>query len=150
MAALSLTALGVVFGDIGTSPIYALRECFTGKFGITTSSDNILGVLSLMFWALILVVSVKYLYFIFRADNKGEGGVLALTALIMHPERTSTKRRLLIISFGIFAACLLYGDGMITPAISVLSATEGLGVISATFHPYVIPLTIIILTALFV
>ncbi len=149
LAALSLAALGVVFGDIGTSPLYALRECFHGAYGIAPTEDSILGVLSLMFWALTIIVSVKYLSFIFRADNKGEGGVIALTALIHGISASPTKKRLLLISAGIFAACLLYGDGMITPAISVLSAAEGLRIIAPELQKYVIPLTLVILAALF-
>ncbi len=149
LAALSLAALGVVFGDIGTSPLYAIRECFHGDYGVPINEPNVLGVLSLMFWALIAIVSVKYLTFIFRADNNGEGGVIALTALIKGIVSTPTKRRLLLISLGIFAACLLYGDGMITPAISVMSAVEGLTAIAPGTRNLVIPLTMIILAALF-
>jgi KUP system potassium uptake protein len=149
LTTLSLAALGVVFGDIGTSPLYAIRECFHGEYGIAVTRDNILGVLSLMFWALIIIVSIKYLTFIFRADNRGEGGVIALTALIQSVTTSPSRRRLLLIALGIFAACLLYGDAMITPAISVLSAVEGLRVITPEFQQYVIPLTIAILAALF-
>jgi len=149
LAALSLTALGVVFGDIGTSPLYAIRECFHGKYGIAINHENVLGVLSLMFWALTIIVSIKYLTFIFRADNRGEGGVIALTALIRGMTESPSRRRLLMISMGIFAACLLYGDGMITPAISVMSAVEGLKVITPKFQQFVIPMTLIILSALF-
>ena len=144
-----MAALGVVFGDIGTSPLYAIRECFHGEYGIPATSDNILGVLSLMFWALMIIVSIKYLTFVFRADNNGEGGVIALTALIRGITATPSRKRLVLIGVGIFAACLLYGDGMITPAISVLSAAEGLRIISPEFQPYVIPLTLVILAALF-
>ncbi len=149
LAALSLAALGVVFGDIGTSPLYAIRECFHGEFGIAASRDNVLGVLSLMFWALMIIVSIKYLTFIFRADNRGEGGVLALTALIRGIAGSSTGRRRFLIGMGVFAACLLYGDGMITPAISVMSAVEGLKVITPDFKQFVIPLTLVILAGLF-
>jgi len=149
LAALSLVALGVVFGDIGTSPLYAIRECFHGEYGIAATRENVLGVLSLMFWALTIIVSIKYLTFIFRADNRGEGGVIALTALIRGMTESSSGRRRLLISMGIFAACLLYGDGMITPAISVMSAVEGLRVITPEFQQFVIPLTLIILAALF-
>jgi len=143
---LMLAALGVVFGDIGTSPIYALRECFNGEFGIAATPDNILGILSLMFWSLIIIVSIKYLALILRADNQGEGGEIALTALI---HTKMTKSRLFLIGVGIFAACLLYGDGMITPAISVLSAVEGLHVVTPKFQPYIIPITLMILAGLF-
>jgi len=148
---LALGALGVVYGDIGTSPLYAFRESFHHSYGIPTSADNILGVLSLIFWALILVISVKYIAFVMRADNHGEGGILALTALI------GAKRRVMIpgtmrwtmVMLGLFGTALLYGDGMITPAISVLSAVEGLGVATPFFNPYIVPITIVILVALF-
>ncbi len=146
---LSLAALGIVFGDIGTSPLYAIRECFHGEYGIEAAQDNILGVLSLMFWALTIIVSLKYLTFILRADNKGEGGVIALTALLGSGIRSAKKVRRLLILAGIFAACLLYGDGMITPAISVLSAAEGLKIITPDFEPYIIPATMIVLAGLF-
>jgi KUP system potassium uptake protein len=148
---MSLAALGVVFGDISTSPIYAIRECFHGEYGIVPSHGNINGVLSLMFWALVMIVGLKYLIFVFRADNKGEGGVIALTALIRgEVNRPSQSRRKLgIVALGLFAACLLYGDGMITPAISVMSAVEGVGVVTPMFESYVIPLTIAILCGLF-
>jgi KUP system potassium uptake protein len=150
LAQLSLAALGVVFGDIATSPIYAIRECFHGEYGIAVSHANVMGILSLMFWALVMIVGLKYLIFVFRADNRGEGGVMALTALIHGQSGPSRKRRGLgIIGLGLFAACLLYGDGMITPAISVLSAVEGIGIIAPAFHPYVIPVTLAILIGLF-
>ena len=146
---LSLTALGVVYGDIGTSPLYAIRECFFGPHAVTAAPANILGVLSLIFWALILVISVKYLVFILKADNQGEGGILALTALVA-PEKVEVRgQRRLLIYLGLFGAALLYGDGMITPAISVLSAVEGLEIVTPVFAPYVIPLTVVILVALF-
>jgi KUP system potassium uptake protein len=146
---LSLAALGVVFGDIGTSPLYAIRECFHGEYGIAVSPNNVLGVLSLMLWALLMIVTFKYLVFVLRADNQGEGGVLVLTALIKSVTRQKKNSRLTLVSIGLFAACLLYGDGMITPAISVLSAVEGIRVITPVFKPYVIPITIIILGGLF-
>ena len=150
LARLSLAALGVVFGDISTSPIYAIRECFHGEYGIDVSPSNILGILSLMFWALVLIVGLKYLTFVFRANNHGEGGEIALIALIRGKNGPSENRRKLgIIALGLFAACLLYGDGMITPAISVLSAVEGIGVITPVFNRYVIPITIAILVGLF-
>jgi KUP system potassium uptake protein len=148
LATLSLATLGVVFGDIGTSPIYAIRECFHGEYGIPVTHENILGVLSLVFWTLVMIVSFKYLIFIFRADNNGEGGVLALTALIKR-KKIRKSRLLGLISAGLFGACLLYGDGMITPAISVLSAIEGIRIITPVFKPYIVPLTIVILAGLF-
>ncbi|HET9467674.1 MAG TPA: KUP/HAK/KT family potassium transporter, partial [Vicinamibacterales bacterium] len=147
-AALSLAALGIVYGDIGTSPLYALRESFLETHGVTTSTGNILGVLSLIFWSLIIVISLKYLVFVLRADNRGEGGILALTSLAT-PVGALRGGRLALITLGLFATALLYGDGMITPAISVLSAVEGLTVATVFFEPYVIPITIAILIALF-
>lgn len=147
LAVLSLVALGIVYGDIGTSPLYALRECFHGHYGIATSAENILGVLSLMLWALVLVVSVKYLTFIMRADNHGEGGALALTSLVASHFDVAGRRTL--VALGLFAAALLYGDGMITPAISVLSAVEGLSFMAPSLETWVIPATIVILLALF-
>jgi len=148
LAKLSLAALGVVFGDIGTSPLYAIRECFHGEYGIPVTNENILGVLSLMFWALVMIVTFKYLTFVLRADNNGEGGVIALTALL---KRANVKksRGIGLVAVGLFAACLLYGDGMITPAISVLSAVEGIRIITPVFKPYIVPLTIVILAGLF-
>jgi len=148
LAKLSIAALGVVFGDIGTSPLYAIRECFHGEYAIPVTNENILGILSLMFWALIMIVTFKYLTFVFRADNNGEGGVIALTALLKRAKITK-KRRIGLAAVGLFAACLLYGDGMITPAISVLSAVEGIRIITPVFKPYIIPLTIVILAGLF-
>ncbi len=147
---LSIAALGVVFGDIGTSPLYAIKECFYGEYGIGVTPANIFGVLSLIFWALTVVVSVKYLAFVLTADNNGEGGIIALTSLVnpKNPKRTGRKR-LILITVGIFAASLLYGDGMITPAISVMSAIEGLEVLTDKFSPFVVPITIAILTFLF-
>lgn len=144
---LSIGALGVVYGDIGTSPLYALRECFSGHYGLAPTHDNVLGVLSLIFWSLIIVVTIKYLVVILRADNDGEGGILALMALVKPSGKT--KVGMIIVSLGIFGAALLYGDGVITPAISVLSAVEGLNIATPFFEPYIIPLTVIILFCLF-
>jgi KUP system potassium uptake protein len=149
LATLSLAALGVVFGDIGTSPLYAIRECFHGEYGISVTPDNVLGVLSLLFWAIILIVSLKYLTFIMKADNEGEGGILALTALIISHSRKSKNERWFLVGIGLFGASLLYGDGMITPAISVLSAVEGVKIIAPAFGGMVIPVTIAVLAALF-
>ncbi|MFL5560178.1 MAG: potassium transporter Kup [Gemmatimonadaceae bacterium] len=146
---LAIAALGVVYGDIGTSPIYAMREALHGVHGVAPTHDNVLGLLSLIFWALILVISVKYLVFVMRADNAGEGGMIALTALVTPATPTARRRRLLLVLVGLFGASLLYGDGMITPAISVLSAVEGLEVATPLFTAYVIPITIAILVALF-
>ena len=147
---LSLGALGVVYGDIGTSPLYALNACFFGTYPVSVNPHDVLGVLSLIFWSLIIVVSIKYVSFILRADNRGEGGILALLALL-EPWRMSTGTRRTMLTFlGIFGAALLYGDGMITPAISVLSAIEGLKVATPSLAHYVIPLTILVLFILFV
>jgi KUP system potassium uptake protein len=144
-----LAALGVVYGDIGTSPLYAVRECFAGPHGYPPTPENVLSVLSLIFWALIVVVSVKYLVFVMRADNHGEGGILALMALVAGSGRRRKVDRQVLVMLGLFGAALLYGDGMITPAISVLSAVEGLKVATPVFQPYVIPITIGILIGLF-
>jgi len=149
--ALSLGALGVVYGDIGTSPIYAIRESFHIGHGIEVSPANTLGILSLIFWSLIVVISLKYLLLVMRADNDGEGGIIALTALVMPrhgPSRGVGARRILVLT-GLFGAALLYGDSMITPAISVLSAIEGLEVVTPALEPYVIPITLGILVGLF-
>ncbi|HYO70908.1 MAG TPA: potassium transporter Kup [Archangium sp.] len=150
VATLALGALGIVYGDIGTSPLYALRECFSGPHRVEPTHGNVLGVLSLVFWALIVVVSVKYLVFVMRADNRGEGGILALMALAMQRKRgEEVKVRPVVVTLGVFGAALLYGDGLITPAISVLSAVEGLSVATPFFEPYIQPLTIAILVGLF-
>jgi KUP system potassium uptake protein len=147
---LAIGALGVVYGDIGTSPLYAIKECVTQPYGVAPVAANILGVLSLVFWSLTLVVSLKYLTFVMRADNEGEGGVLALLALVASRDPTMQKRRRrILIMLGLFGAALLYGDGVITPAISVLSAVEGLEMVTTTFSPYVVPITCLILVALF-
>jgi KUP system potassium uptake protein len=147
---LSLAALGVVYGDIGTSPIYALRESLHGTHGVPPTSENVFGLLSLVFWALIIVISIKYLAFVMRADNCGEGGMIALTALVTPDSaRARLRRRRLLVLVGLFGASLLYGDSMITPAISVLSAIEGLEMVTPIFAPYVIPITIAILIGLF-
>jgi len=149
LSALTLTAIGVVFGDIGTSPIYALRESFHPSHGIPATPENILGVLSLIFWSLIIVISVKYLGVVMRADNRGEGGIIALTALVSPPGKEIGGRRHILVLVGLFGAALLYGDSMITPAISVLSAVEGLEVTTHGLHLFVIPITVGILIALF-
>ena len=149
LAALSLAALGVVYGDIGTSPIYAMRESLHGAHGVPPTPANVLGLLSLIFWALIIVISVKYLTFVMRADNCGEGGMIALTALVTPTSAKARRRRRLLVLVGLFGASLLYGDSMITPAISVLSAVEGLSVVTPVFSPYVIPITVAILVGLF-
>jgi KUP system potassium uptake protein len=149
LLSLSLLALGIVYGDIGTSPLYAMRECFYGSHPVALTPANVLGILSLIFWSLVLVVMVKYHIYVLRFDNRGEGGILALMGLVgMDKERSAAVRRVLIV-LGVFGAALLYGDGMITPAISVLSAVEGLEIATPFFKPYVIPLTILVLIVLF-
>lgn len=145
--ALGLTALGVVYGDIGTSPLYALHQAFFGEAAFTPDKANVLGVLGLIFWALVIVISLKYLLFVLRADDKGEGGILALMTLI---GRTGARKgRGVVIGLGLFGAALLYGDGIITPAISVLSALEGLEQAAPALEPAVIPATLGVLIALF-
>lgn len=146
---LCLTVLGVVYGDIGTSPLYAFRECFYGSHSVPASPENILGILSLVFWALTFVISIKYLLFLMRADNRGEGGILALLALITPARNLSAVQRRFLIPLGIFGAALLYGDGVITPAISVLSAVEGLKLAEPALNGVVLPITILILVSLF-
>ena len=149
LALLSLTALGIVYGDIGTSPLYAVRESFLPSHGLAVTPANVFGVLSLIFWSLVLVISVKYLIFVLRADNRGEGGILALAALCTPMVVRRRGGRWWLIMLGLFGTALLYGDGAITPAISVLSAVEGLEVATPFFAPYIIPITIAILIALF-
>ncbi|MBM4244774.1 MAG: potassium transporter Kup [Deltaproteobacteria bacterium] len=147
---MALGALGIVYGDIGTSPLYALRSCFVGDRALAPTPDNVLGILSLVVWALIVVVSVKYLATMLRADNRGEGGILALLALAgrrRHPDRAARGAQ--TAALGILGAALLYGDGVITPAISVLSAMEGLKVVTTKAEPFVVPLTVAILAGLF-
>ena len=144
---LTLGALGVVYGDIGTSPLYALRECFHGEYAVAVTPENVLGVLSLVLWSLILVISVKYLGFVLRADNRGEGGILALVALVV--PRYAPRNTAWLALIGLFGAALLYGDGMLTPAISVLSAVEGIEVVTPGLAPLVIPTTVTILIGLF-
>jgi KUP system potassium uptake protein len=155
---LMLATVGVVYGDIGTSPLYTIRECFFGEHGITPSPENVLGVLSLIVYALAIVVSIKYIAIVMRADNQGEGGILALTALLPARRDETSERsgaegllsRPVLILLGIFGAALLYGDGMITPAISVLGAVEGLRVATPVFSQYIVPVSVAILVGLFV
>jgi KUP system potassium uptake protein len=148
---LALGAIGVVYGDIGTSPLYALKECFHVLGHGSTSHDNVLGLLSLFFWSLTCVIVVKYLMFVLRADNHGEGGILALLALLLPKDMHGKKSfgLIVLIMLGLFGAALLYGDGVITPAISVLSAVEGINVATRSFQHYVVPITCVILTGLF-
>lgn len=150
LSVLSLAALGVVFGDIGTSPLYAFQQCFTGEFPASVTPQSILGILSLIFWALVVIVCVKYVGFLLRADYDGQGGTLALLAQLIPPKRAATPIGLgalaLLVLFG---SSMLYGDGAITPAISVISAIEGLDVWTKAAHPFIVPLSVIILVALF-
>ena len=146
LAMLSLGALGVVYGDIGTSPLYALKECFAALHGVPPTRDNVLGVLSLIFWSINFLVSFKYVVHMMRADNEGEGGILALIALLTRGGHHSiAKRRMTLLLVGLFGAALLYGDGIITPAISVLGAMEGLSVAAATLEPWVLLISLAII-----
>ena len=149
LAVLCLTAVGVVYGDIGTSPLYAIRECFFGPHAVPINPENILGVLSLIFWALVIVVTLKYHVYVLRADNRGEGGILALMALVHSAVKDRRRLAAVSLALGLFGAALLYGDGALTPAISVLSAIEGLEVATPIFAPFVVPITVGILIGLF-
>lgn len=150
LSALTLAALGIVFGDIGTSPLYAFKEAFSGPHGMAVSPENVLATLSALLWAVLLIVSIKYVWLVLKYDNDGEGGVLALTALAHRLSPGDSKRSLWVISAGVFAAALFYGDAIITPAISVLSAIEGISVATPRFEHFIEPLTIGILIGLFV
>lgn len=147
---LVIGAIGVVYGDIGTSPLYAFKEAFSGVHGVPAIHENVLGVLSLIFWSLIFVVSIKYVVLIMRADNNGEGGIMALMALVQRATVDYPQLRWVLMTLGIFGAALFYGDGMITPAISVLSAVEGLEVATPALKTYVIPVTIVVIMLLFI
>jgi KUP system potassium uptake protein len=151
LARLTLAALGVVYGDIGTSPLYTIRETFNPDYGLVPNVPTVQGILSLVLWSLLLVVVVKYLVFILRADNRGEGGVLAALALVLQRQHRAPdrKRRVILIALGVFGTALLYGDGIITPAISVLGAVEGLEVVTPALQPFVVATTIAILFGLF-
>ncbi|MBV6478342.1 MAG: Low affinity potassium transport system protein kup [Ignavibacteria bacterium] len=142
-------ALGVVFGDIGTSPLYSLRECFQGHYQIPAEHDNVLGILSLIFWSLIIVISIMYVLIVLKADNEGEGGILSLMALIKRTKFKNARLNYIILILGLIGASLFYGDSIITPAISVLSAVEGLNFATPLFEPVIIPLTLIVLILLF-
>ncbi len=148
-AALVVGAIGVVFGDIGTSPLYALKTAFSTEHGIPLTPDNVMGILSLIVWSMVWVITIKYLFVMMRADNNGEGGILALLALALRETKGSDAMRWSVISVGIFGAAMFYGDSMITPAISVLSAVEGLEIATPVVSPYVIPITVAVLAVLF-
>jgi KUP system potassium uptake protein len=145
----AIAAMGVVFGDIGTSPLYAMKEAFNGHHALSATPNNIFGILSLIFWAMTITVTFKYVKFITRADNRGEGGIMALTALVLRTKGVSPRLMWLLTGLGIFGAALFYGDAVITPAMSVLSAVEGLEVATPVFKPYVMPITLLILTGIF-
>jgi len=144
-----VAAVGVVYGDIGTSPLYTLKEVFSGGYGVPVNHDGVLGILALIFWSLIWVVSIKYMMFVLRADNQGEGGIMALTALARRAAAGHAKLRTLLVVCGLIGAALFYGDSMITPAISVLSAIEGLGLAFDGIDHWVVPLSLIVLVGLF-
>ena len=150
LATLTLAALGIVYGDIGTSPLYALKEVFgSAHHPVPINADNVLGILSLFFWSLIVVVTLKYVSFIMRANNKGEGGIIALMTLALHNGDPASRRQKILVALGLFGAALFYGDGVITPAISVLSAVEGLELVNPAFKPFILPITLGILIGLF-
>lgn len=144
-----VAAIGVVFGDIGTSPLYALKECFDPQHGIPFNQQAVFGIISLLFWALVIVVSLKYVLFVMRADNRGEGGVLALMALSLRSVRAGSRWASVLMMLGMFGACMFYGDAVITPAISVMSAVEGLEIAAPSLTRFVLPITIVILIVLF-
>src|SRR3954468_8257683 len=150
LAVLSLGALGIVFGDIGTSPLYALQTVFAAdEHAVRPTESGVYGVISLVFWAVTIIVSIKYVVFIMRADNEGEGGIMALIALIRNVGLKRRSAQVTLVALGIFGASLFYGDGMITPAISVLSAVEGIEVVEPSLHALVVPITLAILGVLF-
>ncbi len=150
LPALALAALGVVFGDIGTSPLYTMKEVFSaGHHPVALNTGNVYGILSLITWALVLIVSVKYVAFIMRADNRGEGGIMALLALASRNAKPGSDKQRYIMLLGILGACMFYADGMITPAISVLSAIEGLEVAAPHLHHAIVPITLVVLFGLF-
>ncbi|ONG41351.1 potassium transporter Kup [Alkanindiges hydrocarboniclasticus] len=149
LPAITLAALGVVFGDIGTSPLYALKECFHAANDIAITKESVLGILSIIFWSIMLIISFKYVMVIMKADNNGEGGIMALLALNLRRAGLNRNHKLTLVALGFIGASLFFGDGIITPAISVLSAIEGLSIAAPVFTPYLVPLAIGILTALF-
>ena len=150
LPAMTLAALGVVFGDIGTSPLYALKESFHAAHGLGITPANVLGILSIIFWTMTMVITIKYSAIVMRADNNGEGGIMALLALNLRNTNFSHRKKLLLISIGFIGASLFFGDGIITPAISVLSAVEGLSIATDALDPYIVPIAISIVTAVFV
>ncbi|MEP7180776.1 MAG: potassium transporter Kup [Betaproteobacteria bacterium] len=149
LAPLILGALGVVYGDVGTSPLYTMRVVFSGEHGLALTPANVYGLLSIVFWSLVVIVTLKYVTLIMRADNRGEGGILALTALVSRGVELRSRTRWWLVGFGIFGAAMFYGDGMITPAITVLGAVEGLEVMAPALHAYVVPVSVAIVIGLF-
>ena len=147
--ALVVGAIGVVFGDIGTSPLYTLKEAFSPHYGLDSDHDTVLGVLSLAFWALMIVVTLKYVTIIMRADNEGEGGIMALMALAQRTLRNGSRSAYVVGILGIFGASLFFGDGVITPAISVLGAVEGLEIAAPGLHNFIVPITVVVLLLVF-
>lgn len=150
LPAITLAALGVVFGDIGTSPLYALKESFHTVHGLGINPENVLGILSIIFWTMTLVITIKYVAIVMRADNNGEGGIMALLALNLRNTNFSDQKKLLLIAIGFIGASLFFGDGIITPAISVLSAVEGLSIATNVLDPYIVPIAMTIVTILFI
>ena len=148
LAGLTLTAIGVVYGDIGTSPLYTMKEIFSPNHGLALTQVNLLGIVSLIVWSLMIIVSLKYVTLILRAGNQGEGGIMALTALALSSVTKASRWYVPLGFVGLFGAALFCGDGVITPAISILSAVEGLEVATPALRPYVIPLTLLILVML--
>lgn len=149
LPAMTLAALGVVFGDIGTSPLYALKESFHAAHGLGIQPENVLGILSIIFWCLMLIISIKYIAIVMRADNNGEGGIMALLALNLRKAKISDSKKIYLIAIGFVGASLFFGDGIITPAISVLSAVEGLSIATNVLDPFIVPIAIVIVTTLF-
>ncbi|USA53903.1 potassium transporter Kup [Acinetobacter sp. C32I] len=149
LPATALAALGVVFGDIGTSPLYALKESFHAAHGLGIQPENVLGILSIIFWCLMLIISIKYIAIVMRADNNGEGGIMALLALNLRKAKLSETKKIYLIAIGFIGASLFFGDGIITPAISVLSAVEGLSIATNVLDPFIVPIAIVIVTTLF-
>src|SRR5258706_9086230 len=150
LATLTLGAIGVVYGDIGTSPLYTVKEVFSPGTGVPLDAHHLIGTASVIFWALMMVVTLKYVVLILRADNRGEGGIMALTALAAHAAGSTARRRTMLLLLGVFGAAFFYGDSVITPAISVLSAVEGLEVVTPALKSFVLPISIAVLIGLFV
>src|SRR5882672_598671 len=149
LATLTMGAIGVVYGDIGTSPLYTVKEVFSPGTGVPLDAHHLIGTTSVIFWALMMVVTLKYVVLILRADNRGEGGIMALTALAAHAAGSTARRRTMLLLLGVFGAALFYGDSVITPAISVLSAVEGLEVVAPALKAYVLPISVAVLVGLF-